>query len=63
MMKDHRHLIAILRGITPEEAVAVCEALARAGISIIEVPLSRSTQSALRRKHSRAGHRWELAPS
>src|SRR5262245_18271052 len=39
MIKDHRHLIAILRGITPEEAVAVCEALVRAGISIIEVPL------------------------
>ena len=40
MLKDHRHLIAILRGITPEEAVAVCEALACAGISMIEVPLS-----------------------
>jgi 2-dehydro-3-deoxyphosphogalactonate aldolase len=40
MIKDHRHLIAILRGITPEEAVAVCESLVRAGISIIEVPLN-----------------------
>ena len=33
MIKDHRHLIAILRGITPEQAVAVCEVLVGAGIS------------------------------
>jgi 2-dehydro-3-deoxyphosphogalactonate aldolase len=37
---NHRHLIAILRGITPDEAIAVCEELARAGISMIEVPLN-----------------------
>jgi 2-dehydro-3-deoxyphosphogalactonate aldolase len=33
-------LIAILRGIRPEEAVAVAEALAEAGIRCLEVPLN-----------------------
>lgn len=36
----HRHIIAILRGITTDEAVPVCTALVEAGITLIEVPLN-----------------------
>lgn len=37
---NHRHIIAILRGITSAEAVPVCTALVEAGITLIEVPLN-----------------------
>lgn len=39
-MIEHRHIIAILRGISPPEAINVCNVLATAGIGLIEVPLN-----------------------
>jgi 2-dehydro-3-deoxyphosphogalactonate aldolase len=37
---NHRHIIAILRGITPPETLEVCDALVLSGITMIEVPLN-----------------------
>jgi 2-dehydro-3-deoxyphosphogalactonate aldolase len=37
-MAGHRQIIAILRGLTPPEAINVCGALCDAGITMIEVP-------------------------
>jgi 2-dehydro-3-deoxyphosphogalactonate aldolase len=59
MTTAHRHIIAILRGIEPDEAVAVSETLVRAGITLIEVPLNSprpfdSIQSAARALHGKA---------
>jgi len=39
-MTPHRHIIAILRGITPAEILPACAALTDAGISMIEIPLN-----------------------
>jgi len=58
-MADYRHIIAILRGISPAETINVCEALVTAGIGMIEVPLNspeplRSIGAAVRHFSGRA---------
>jgi 2-dehydro-3-deoxyphosphogalactonate aldolase len=39
-MTGHRLIIAILRGVTPPEAINVCRVLCDAGITMIEVPFN-----------------------
>ena len=58
-------LIAILRGITPDEAPAIGRALLEAGITTIEVPLNspnRSTASQGSRLNWAARHWSAQAP-
>lgn len=53
---DRLPLIAILRGVTPEDVVVVGQALVDAGFSIIEVPLnSPDPMESIRRLHSAFG--------
>lgn len=61
MLESHLRrlpLIAILRGVRPDEAVAIGETLAEAGFAIIEVPLnSPSALASIRRLYDALGNR------
>ncbi|MFD1251997.1 2-dehydro-3-deoxy-6-phosphogalactonate aldolase [Devosia equisanguinis] len=58
---SHRHIIAILRGITPDEAVPVCAELVEAGITLIEVPLnSPDALTSISRAKAALGDRAEI---
>jgi 2-dehydro-3-deoxyphosphogalactonate aldolase len=53
---DRLPLVAILRGVTPDEVVAIGAVLANAGFAIIEVPLnSPDPLESIRRLHDRFG--------
>jgi len=58
LFAGHRPLIAILRGIRPDEARSVLDALISAGIGVIEVPLnSPDPVTTIRSMASQAGDR------
>lgn len=53
---DRLPLVAILRGVTPEEVVAVGDALVEAGFAIVEVPLnSPRPLESIQRLHAKFG--------
>lgn len=53
---DRLPLVAILRGVTPEEVVAVGDALVEAGFAIVEVPLnSPRPLESIKRLHAKFG--------
>ena len=53
---DRLPLVAILRGVTPDEVVSIGAALASAGFAIVEVPLnSPDPLESIRRLHERFG--------
>ena len=55
---DHCPLVAIIRGVTPDEVEAIGEAIFAAGIRIIEVPLnSPDPLTSIRRLTTRMGNR------
>jgi 2-dehydro-3-deoxyphosphogalactonate aldolase len=55
---DQSGVIAIIRGVKPDEVVAVAEALYSAGVRVIEAPLnSPDPYESIRRLHAEYGHR------
>ena len=53
-------VVAILRGITPEEMRPVCEALRTAGIRLLEVPLRKMSATWRRREAASSFRRMRI---